>query len=400
MVYADEAGHIYGDSSLRALGRRGGTVKPFRGIPLPPGSDLVLLPGRPAIGLGPDGPREYGGWAVGAILPAGYTRTLLPVYSPGGAPLPLFGYTAVGLRGDRFYVAARPTDGQRFKWDPRFYNGSSLPRRIGRLRKKWPHNRLVEHLAHCALDYHCLTAQNIFYNRWEAGIPVSPACNARCQGCISLQESDCCPSPQGRISFVPRVEEICQLALNHLTRAREAIISFGQGCEGEPTLQAPLIAKAIKGIRGKTQRGTININTNGGYYRGLREIIDSGLDSMRVSLFSARTENYDAYHRPCGYSLADVAQSISYARERGVFVSLNLLVYPGFSDQGEEIRALVDFLRATGVNMVQLRNLNIDPDYLESLFPCLDSSLGIGRLIKAIEGAGVQVGNYSRPVKN
>ncbi|MBV5345336.1 MAG: hypothetical protein JZU63_07315, partial [Rhodoferax sp.] len=57
-------------------------------------------------------------------------------------------------------------------------------------------------------------------------------------------------------------QEIAAVAVPHLQRAEHAIVSFGQGCEGEPLLQAQTIAQAIRRIRKKTSRGTINLNSN------------------------------------------------------------------------------------------------------------------------------------------
>jgi len=72
-------------------------------------------------------------------------------------------------------------------------------------------NRIIKQLSECALQYQCFTAQNIFYKRWEGGIPVSPVCNARCLGCISLQPAECCPSPQSRIDFTPTIKGLSAL---------------------------------------------------------------------------------------------------------------------------------------------------------------------------------------------
>lgn len=61
-------------------------------------------------------------------------------------------------------------------------------------------------------------------------------------------------------------------------------------------------------------------------------------------------------------------RSITEASSRGVFVSLNLLYFPGVTDCEEEIAALTELVNACGVNFIQLRNLNIDPElYLNLL---------------------------------
>ena len=53
--------------------------------------------------------------------------------------------------------------------------------------------------------------------------------------------------------------------------------------------------------------------------------------------------------------------SIRIAKKHGKFVAINLLVFPGFTGQDAEVKSLFSFLRRTGADMVQFRNLNIDP---------------------------------------
>jgi pyruvate-formate lyase-activating enzyme len=265
-----------------------------------------------------------------------------------------------------------------------------------------PGNRVAGQLAHCALEYGCFTAQNIFYRRWEGGLPVSRTCNAGCLGCISLQPAQCCPSPQQRIDFVPTVEEVSDLGIRHLKAGGSNMISFGQGCEGEPTTSYGIIAEALARIRKETSGGTININTNAGITRAVEALAGSGLDSMRVSLISAREEVYNRYHRPGDYGLRDVKASIRAAVEGGVYTSINLLVFPGLTDREEEIEALLTFIMETGVSLVQLRNLNIDPDYLLSKLPPAEGDImGIEGLIDSLKAIpGVETGNFSRPVNS
>jgi pyruvate-formate lyase-activating enzyme len=330
----------------------------------------MFLPGRDAVYMaGGVLKRMKGRQAVAAMLPVGYTRTLLPAYErQQEAPqLPLFGYTAAVLYNDEIHVAAVKT-ADNAKWHPYRYNTPDLKKRVARVRRDLPNNRLVEHLANCSLVWHCCTAQNLFYRRWEAGIPVSQVCNANCLGCISLQPAECCPAPQSRIVFSPTPSEIAAVGVYHLTNAPEPIISFGQGCEGEPSLAAEAIAAAIKSIRDTTARGQININTNAGYTQGIKAIVDAGLDSMRVSIISALPVTYQAYYQ-AAYSLDHVRQSIAYAKSHGVYVSLNMMLFPGLNDRPEEQAAWLEFLGDTGVDMIQLRNLNFDPDAFLAAMP-------------------------------
>lgn len=412
LLYADAEGTLYEDPELRAAAWTGAGIVPFPerdAIPLPPGSDLVLLPGRGPVAWNGKPVREPKRLkngeklhAVAALLPAGFTRTHLPAYHVRGRvpDLGLLGYTAVAARDGQFFAAAVPTD-EAYRCNPLLYNDRTLPRRIKQKRREFPKNRLVEHLAHCATAYHCLTAQNIFYTRWEAGIPVSPGCNAACLGCISLQEAGCCPAPQERIGFVPAVDEVAELGAAHLAHGIEPILSFGQGCEGEPLLQAPLLAAAIRAIRKATDRGTINLNTNGSDPQALDRLARAGLDSVRVSLVSARAEVYGAYHRPRGFGLEEVRRSLAVARARGLFVNLNLLVLPGLTDREEEMEALMELIQAVGVDKVQLRNLNIDPHRLFKALPAARGRIaGVPVLIRALRDVpGLAVGSFTSAVR-
>lgn len=418
LLFADKEGRLFEHAGLGMTGRWGDRwVEPQKEeiIPLPQGATLTMLPGRLPVAIEkktgrfqvltehPFSRQKGEVWAVGALLPQGYTRTLLPGFAARqkAKPLPLLGYTAVGIKDGDYVVAAVQTD-EDDKWNPRHYNTPDLEDRINAFRNKHPDNRIVRQLARCALEYSCFTAQNIFYGRWEGGIPVSPACNARCLGCISLQPSQCCPSPQQRIDFVPAVEEVVQVALPHLEGDRESIVSFGQGCEGEPALQADIIAQAITMVRQQTARGTINANTNAGLTTGIARMVDAGLDSIRVSLVSADPGHYQAYYRARGYSLADVANSLKLASGAGVFTALNLLVFPGVSDREEEVEKLVELVETCGVRQIQLRNLNIDPDrYFPLLPPARGECLGIPGMIETLRYnlPGVAIGNYTRPIR-
>ena len=234
--------------------------------------------------------------------------------------------------------------------------------------------------------------------------PLNNRCNARCVGCISKQEEEDLVSPQDRLTFIPTVEEIVAVAVPHLEQAEEAIVSFGQGCEGEPLLQWRRIEQAIKATRARTGRGVININTNASNPRWLQRLYDAGLDTMRASTISGHPETYTAYYRPLGYTFEDVKESLRRARDAGVYTSINLLCFPGLIDREREIEALLAFARETGLRLIQLRNLNIDPEVLLPRLPPLDSmgrALGLRTLIETLkrELPAVEIGNFSRPIR-
>ncbi|WP_058300971.1 radical SAM protein [Gorillibacterium timonense] len=405
LVYADREGRVYDHPDYLALARSADQAVELLEeelIPLPAGATLVSLPGTRPLCMDADGnmfplPGDY--QAVGALLPQGFTRLLLPGYMKAdrSAVLPLFGYTAVVWKDGGFHVAARQCDDPE-PWNPLNCNPDKLEAGVNGLRKKYPENRLYEHLSHCALGYECLTASNTFLQRLEGAVPVSYSCNAGCFGCISEQPDDSeFPSPQTRLTFRPTVEEVSQVMLEHL-KSSESIISFGQGCEGEPSTQAPLIIKAIHAVREQTDMGYININTNAGLTDHIRGIVDAGLQLMRVSTISALDDHYNAYYRPRGYTLKNVEKSIRYAADKGVLVSLNYLIFPGVSDREEEVEAMIELVRRSGVKLIQMRNLNIDPEsYLKLIPPAQGDILGMGQMIDIFreELPGVLIGSYT-----
>lgn len=408
-LYANEKGEVLEHPRFGMLGRTGMEwVEPERDemIPLPQGASLVSIQGHIPVAFDNNRVKTFGSalncqatQAVAALLPQGFTRTLLPAYVSleNGHDVPLMGYAAVGFRNNKIWVAAVQSDEHR-KWHPRYYNTAGLPGRINRMLKKYPDNRIVRQLANCSLQYSCYTAQNIFYGRWEGGIPTMTACNAGCIGCIS-ESHITVDSPQQRLEFQPSIQEISQLGIEHLTNAKEGIISFGQGCEGEPSLNADNLAQAINIMREQCQQGTININTNAGYTDGIKQLCRAGLDAMRVTIFSCQQENYNCYHRPRNYQLEDVENSIKQAKDHGVRVSLNLLVFPGFTDREEELESLLGFVQKNRIDMIQLRNLNIDADLLFHHIPTGGESLGINNFIYLLhqELPGLEIGSYSHP---
>jgi pyruvate-formate lyase-activating enzyme len=129
-----------------------------------------------------------------------------------------------------------------------------------------------------------------------------------------------------------------------------------------------LLCRAVRLIREKTPRGTVNLNTNASRPLAVGKLIDAGLDSIRVSLNSFRRDLYDAYYRPRAYSFDDVVETARLCRSNGIHVSINLLYFPGITDTADEMAALKDFLGTIGADLIQMRNLNIDPDvYIRSL---------------------------------
>ncbi|MCU0821938.1 MAG: radical SAM protein [Spirochaetes bacterium] len=416
MPFSDKHGNVFEYPGLEAAfrtGRRFIGIKTDDLIPLPGGSELFSMPGRYPVfhdrkSQKFSAVKNYDGeeiWAAAAFLSSGYLRTYLPAYEmqKGARPLSLWAYSGLAIIDGGFFVPAVRIDNDP-RSDPEIHdNDSALKKKIKALYGQYPQNRLVKQLAHCASDYRCLCARNFFLSRYEAPVPTSPSCNANCAGCLSHQTGSGFKPSQYRIDFRPSPDEIAQVILHHFERVDRPVTSFGQGCEGEPLLRGKDLAKAVELVRGKTGKGTINMNTNGSRPDMVETLIKAGLDSIRISLNSPTEKYYNNYFRPKNYSYADVIRSLETAINHNIFVSINLFFLPGFTDMDTEVESLFQFLKMFPVNMIQTRNLNIDPDYYLDVIKFRESEpLGIKNLISMIRKKypGIKLGYYNPPKEN
>ena len=397
LAYTDARGRIYFDPSRSPLAD-GGIERPAERdelIPAPPGTVSAMLPGRSPL-VAPNVPAERR-TALAALLPAGYTRLLLPAFRsrPDAPALPLFGYTFACVVDDALHVAAMRTD-ESDDWAPRYFAEGELDALLRARQEEDPGNRTLAQLALCSSDYGCFTAQNVFLERGEAALPVSPRCNAACVGCISELTPDAgMPSPQTRVAFEAEVGDLARIGIRHLERVGDGIVSFGQGCEGEPLLRVTTLERTIAAIRAVRGNGTINLNTNGSLPKSLARLIDAGLQAVRISLNAFRRDAYAAYYRPVGYDLDDVLESVALAVHRGLRVSLNYLTHPGVTDERAEVEAVTTFLREHPVAMVQTRTLNIDPERYFAAVGRPREPLGMREALRRIERVGVPLGNFT-----
>jgi wyosine [tRNA(Phe)-imidazoG37] synthetase (radical SAM superfamily) len=418
MLYADGRGRVFEHPHFRMAGFSGDTPIPVEEedlIPMPEFSKLFFIPDCPPVGLDPETgeyrtvpkvkvngvtERCYG---VAAFLEPGIVRTHLPAvdYNPKEYLLPMWAYTAVGFREGHYWTAGFRIESNH-KWDPRHYDDRKLVSAIRGYKKKHGQGPLLEHLLACATNNHCFAAKNLFLGRWEAPLPVSRGCNSECLGCLSLQKDPSCTASHQRIFFKPAVEEIVSLAVRHLHHAEEAIVSFGQGCEGEPLTEYELIAESIRQIRERTSKGTINLNTNGSWPDRVRQVAESGLDSIRISINSCRRDLYRAYYRPMDYDFDDVVSSIELSRKMDLYTMINYLVFPGVTDQEDEIEALTDLIRKTGLNFVHLKNLCIDPQlYVEKMPKGRSKAVGMKKMVSLLkqEFPKLELGYFNQPVR-
>jgi pyruvate-formate lyase-activating enzyme len=412
LLYSDGQGNIFEDRTLYATGRSGWDALPVpndQWIELPSGGSLYELPGRRGIGIDVktgDMRLCEKGWAVAAFIPPAHTGLYLAAYetAPGAPTLPLFCYTAAGWQNEKFLVPAVRIEAD-IRQDCEGYDNQKIQEGVKELQRHYPHNRLVAHLTNnCALTYHCPAARNFALGRWECPVPSSPACNANCVGCISLQpDEETIVSTQDRLDFKPGLEEIVEFTVPHLESAPFPIVSFGQGCEGEPLLMWDTIRDAIIEIRKHTHKGSININTNGSRPDAVRALCEAGLDSIRVSTNSARSHIYTPYYRPNNYVFDDIVESLKIVNSFGGWTSINYFVFPGMTDSLEEYEALRRLIRETGLKMIQWRNFNIDPDWYLGKIGVTDTGecMGVKTLMEKLreEFPELRFGYFNPPME-
>jgi wyosine [tRNA(Phe)-imidazoG37] synthetase (radical SAM superfamily) len=412
LLYSDGEGNIFEDLSLYAIGRAGWDafpVPPEDWIPLPEGGNLYELPGRRGIGIDINtGEMRLceKGWAVAAFIPPAHTGLYMAAYEtlPDAPTLPLFCYTAAAWYDNAFYVTAVRIEDD-IRQEAPGYDEDKVNSGTKQLLEAYPHNRLVKHLMeNCCQTYHCPAARNFALGRWECPVPASPACNANCIGCISFQpEEETIVSTQDRLTFKPSPEEIVEFTVPHLMNAPFPIVSFGQGCEGEPLLMWQTIREAIIEIRKHTPKGSLNINTNGSNPAAVRALCEAGLDSIRVSTNSARKHIYTPYYRPNNYEFEDIIESLKVMRSFGGWASINYFVFPGMTDSVEEYEALRKLIIDTDLTMIQWRNFNIDPDWYLAQIGVTDTGecMGMKQMMELIreEFPKVKFGYFNPPIE-
>jgi pyruvate-formate lyase-activating enzyme len=416
-LVANQRGEIFELEGYAAIGFDGPVQIPLTTagtIALPHGSELMYLPRRmptlfnletqriETLAQNPYATDERI-YPVAAFNSPGYVIAGTCAYAEcdEATPLPLFSYGAVGWQAGRFRSAALQVDDEP-RQDLRRMPLDRVNAGIRHMRRSMPRNRLRAHLENCALTYGCPAGKNFFLGRYEAPLPTATTCNARCLGCISSQPGGHMPCSQERIDFTPSADEIAEVALAHIARVENGVVSFGQGCEGDPLMAAQPIGEAIRKIRNTTDRGTINMNTNGSLPHKIKWLLDIGLDSLRISINSVRKNCYTAYFRPRNYMFDDVVKSIDLALSRGAHVAMNYLNCPGFSDTPEECDALLAFLAEHPIQMIQWRNLNFDPlRYVQIMNNVARHSrpLGMAGLLKRVRSQAprVRFGYFNPP---
>ncbi|MEA3544913.1 MAG: radical SAM protein, partial [Thermodesulfobacteriota bacterium] len=162
------------------------------------------------------------------------------------------------------------------------------------------------------------------------------------------------------------------------------------------------ISAAVKEMRLQTSRGTINFNSNASIPVAIDQLAEAGIDSIRISINSVQERFYNAYYRPTKYRFEDVIESARRAKQHGLFTMLNYLVFPGMTDREDEIEKLLELINAIGIDMIQMRNLSIDPLLYWKSMGVEGSGIGMKKMLDRVkqEIPQIQYGYFNRTREN
>jgi pyruvate-formate lyase-activating enzyme len=94
-----------------------------------------------------------------------------------------------------------------------------------------------------------------------------------------------------------------------------------------------------------------------------------------------------------------VHETLSTLRRAGCRIALNLLTFPGVSDDEAEIAALEAAVARHKVDQVQLRSLNLDPLWLLRRLPRQTRGIGVEAMLRRLEDRfeWLGLGNFTMP---
>ena len=193
---------------------------------------------------------------------------------PGAPLLPLFAYTAVGWKDGQFVAAGvrvDPDERQDFHhFDPRRSGAgrTHVSRKTGTIAS-------FATSGNAPLPMAALRHGTFSCTAGKRPCPPLPSA-MRAASAVSVSRTGGPLGYPGAHHFRAQVEEIAGVAIPHLKEASKAVVSFGQGCEGEPLLQSEVIGDSIRTMRQASSRGTINLNTNGSLPEAVEDSVKRG----------------------------------------------------------------------------------------------------------------------------
>ena len=414
LLYATPDGEIGEAPALRPLDLDGGLIAASDLIPMPAGTTVAMMPGRLAVGRDRHGQRVTlpgeRGWAISAFLPIGYTRTRIPGYDlappeltpPQAETLPFFGYTALVSRDGELCVTALATDDPE-RWHPDAYAEPELAKLVRRRLASEPENRVLRQHAHCALDYHCPTASNLFFGRWEGAIAVAGAATPAASA-ASRNRTKTSWSPRRTACYsCPTQTRSIDVAVRHLEQSPDAIISFRPGLRG----------RAADCRRGSSSARSAQIRAQHGEWHDQHQ--HQRQQSPRAPApIRRRTRQLARQHHlrrprdlrrllsPDRLHVRSRQARLTGAGPRGWRATPRSTCSLSRSRPTRRMRSprwsTMPARRA--LRLVQLRNLNIDPEVLLPQLPPRGPALGIQAFINLLrrELPDLRIGNFSVPV--
>lgn len=356
-VHTDRSGRVYVSAECTAAGFDGAATVPLeRWLPLPLGATLAPL-ARQADGLDRHGRARGLGrdrWALGAVLPPGYLRTLYPAYRPTSDPVSGEPSAAVGAdENGALAVAAILTDPAAVLHT--VTEPAALALKVAEVLRMHSGNRLLRQLARCARESGCTDARAIFLGTGPGSLPVGavrsttasiePGTNAGVVDLL-LRRGLERATPAEPAAFRPTAIEIAEVAIRHLEQGG-AMVSFGRACDGEPLAAVRLVEDAVVRIRETTKRGTIHLETDGTRPQALRRVLDAGLDAVTVRL-EAGSANLRR-------------ESLLAAAAAGASLAIAIPVRPGWTDTQAEVDALESLLASLPGGLLIFRDAPGDP---------------------------------------
>ncbi len=159
--------------------------------------------------------------------------------------------------------------------------------------------------------------------------------------------------------FSETFAEMSESALLHISNTANPLINI----EIAEDISTREITQFIQTIRTKTVQGIIQINAAFADPGSVKEWCEAGLDSICFSLNSTQKKLYELFHHRSPSQFDDIIESLKIARHFHRRIVLSYGVFPGLTDHPDEIEAFKKLVGDLNIEIVQLHNLEIDPEW-------------------------------------
>jgi len=118
----------------------------------------------------------------------------------------------------------------------------------------------------------------------------------------------------------------------------------------------------IEKIKSKNDKITIIYSSNLQDLLMLKKIVNSGCDCINVELMTTNSETGRIVDETV--SIEHVYKSLQAVYRKNIYKSLTLHTLPGLTDRHTETESLIDFLSTFKIDLLLLKNMEIDPDII------------------------------------